>query len=294
MSTPPAEIDLMPSVDVNTWPPTEFDEEAVLDRFFLADEATGTFSFRVGSLMPGTVAAALNQAQTWIGTRGRPNIFTREYAARHGSEFLTAPWCDMYQTYVARHAPAMPIIPRGDRAYTPWHAADFDGLNAAYSGSAGNIVKFAKPGAVIFFDWAGENTVAAVDHVGMVVRNLGDGRLITVEGNTSDTCALRVRGPDVIAVIGVPAYVTAAPPPVKPVADPWPYGPGVLMRKGWMASAGVRKVQTELNGQGYKPRLSVDGDFGAKTEAAVKWYQRTHKLAVDGVVGPKTWGRMFG
>lgn len=285
----------MPGVDVHDWPPTEVDEEAVLDRFFQRDPDVrhGVFGFRVGSLVPNTVAASLNEAQKWIGTRGRPNVFTRDYAYRHGNEFLSVAWCDMFQTYVARHAPALSMIPKGDRAYTPWHAADFGEIGRAYAGTSSNIIRYARPGSVIFFDWNGSNSPTAVDHVGYVVKNLDDGRLVTCEGNTSDMVALRTRGPDVIAVIGVPAYATETVTP-KPVGDSWPYGPGVFMRKGWIKSAGVMKVQKFLNSAGRLPRLIADGDFGAKTDAAVRWYQKKHKLAVDGVVGPQTWSRMFG
>jgi hypothetical protein len=39
-------------------------------------------------------------------------------------------------------------------------------------------------------------------------------------------------------------------------------------------------------------KLTADGDFGTKTEAAVKEWQKSHGLMVDGVVGPKTWAAM--
>lgn len=45
----------------------------------------------------------------------------------------------------------------------------------------------------------------------------------------------------------------------------------------------VKILQTELG------NLVVDGIFGAKTEAAVKAYQKAKGLTVDGIVGIKTW-----
>ena len=38
--------------------------------------------------------------------------------------------------------------------------------------------------------------------------------------------------------------------------------------------------------------LTADGNFGEKTEKAVKNFQRIYKLPVDGVVGPKTWAAL--
>jgi peptidoglycan hydrolase-like protein with peptidoglycan-binding domain len=40
--------------------------------------------------------------------------------------------------------------------------------------------------------------------------------------------------------------------------------------------------------------IGVDGDFGAKTEAAVKEFQRNRGLDPDGVVGKQTWAALFG
>ena len=50
----------------------------------------------------------------------------------------------------------------------------------------------------------------------------------------------------------------------------------------------VRALQKLLGG------LAVDGIFGAKTKAAVEIYQKKHHLSVDGIVGPKTWGKLLG
>jgi peptidoglycan hydrolase-like protein with peptidoglycan-binding domain len=49
-------------------------------------------------------------------------------------------------------------------------------------------------------------------------------------------------------------------------------------------------LQTRLNEDGADPALDVDGVFGSRTETAVKAFQTRHGLAVDGVVGIRTWG----
>lgn len=61
------------------------------------------------------------------------------------------------------------------------------------------------------------------------------------------------------------------------------------LQRGSKGSA-VSELQTILNKNGYN--LSVDGDFGEKTEAAVRDYQTKSGLGVDGIVGVNTWGKL--
>ena len=61
------------------------------------------------------------------------------------------------------------------------------------------------------------------------------------------------------------------------------------LQRGSKGSA-VSELQTILNKNGYN--LSVDGDFGEKTEAAVRDYQQKSGLGVDGIVGVNTWGKL--
>lgn len=53
----------------------------------------------------------------------------------------------------------------------------------------------------------------------------------------------------------------------------------------------VTTLQTKLNSVG-NYGLVADGIFGAKTEAAVKDFQKKKGLTVDGIVGPKTWSAL--
>jgi peptidoglycan hydrolase-like protein with peptidoglycan-binding domain len=54
----------------------------------------------------------------------------------------------------------------------------------------------------------------------------------------------------------------------------------------------VERLQDLLNKNGY--RLNVDSIFGAETQKAVKDYQKKMGLAVDGIVGDKTWAALTG
>lgn len=238
----------------------------------------------------GTSSRMIAAARANLGMRGRPNAITREYAGRHGNAFLRAAWCDMAVTYWARHSGnTAAVLPGGDRAYTVWHAQDFKKRGHWHEGTRANVDR-ARPGDVVFFDWGATDRIEAIDHVGVVEKVLGGGRVQTIEGNTSDSCARRVRSYTVIAGYGRPTY--DAPKPVKTSTSTYPYKS--LMRRGWYDSQGVRTVQRRLNALGAKPKLGVDGDFGPRTETAVKAFQRSHRLEVDGIVGPKTWAKLFG
>ena len=69
--------------------------------------------------------------------------------------------------------------------------------------------------------------------------------------------------------------------------------PGYPLRRG-TSGPGVVTVQVSLNriSQAYPaiPKIpTVDGIFGARTEAAVRKFQEVFNLAVDGIVGKATW-----
>lgn len=63
----------------------------------------------------------------------------------------------------------------------------------------------------------------------------------------------------------------------------------VVLKKG-VKGVDVARLQRLLNSALHpSPGLTEDGDFGLRTEAAVKEFQQQHALLVDGVVEAQTW-----
>ena len=58
----------------------------------------------------------------------------------------------------------------------------------------------------------------------------------------------------------------------------------------------VKALQRMLYAMGYAlgTKNPCDGDFGAKTDAAVRAYQKDNRLTADGIVGEKTWTSLLG
>jgi hypothetical protein len=236
-----------------------------------------------------TAAGMIAQARESLGM-GEPNRIQRWYADRNGSAYnYNFPWCAAAVTYWARHSGnAAAVLPAGDRAYTVWHAQDFQRIDRWKSGTTANIKQYARPGDIVFFDWTGTNNVGAIDHTGVVEKVLSDGRLQTIEGNTSNACRRRVRAASVIAGFGRPNYSGASK---TPGGRQWS-GRYLKLASPYMRGDDVKWVQDRLNAKGAKPKLDEDGVFGPRTRQEVTDYQRSHKLEVDGIVGPATWGSL--
>lgn len=231
----------------------------------------------------GTAAAMLVEARKWLGTSGRPNALTRAYSSRHGEGFLRAAWCDIAVTEWARHSDnEKAVLPSGDRAYTVWHAQDFQKIKRWYKGTTANVDK-AKPGDIVFFDWGNTDDIAKIDHVGIVEKNLGNGTLQTIEGNTGDVCKRRIRYASSIAGYGRPAYEESSSSPdwMETMMKKLP----TLKLKD--RGEDVQTLQGLL--QARSKNIKIDGYFGASTEKAVKEVQEWGSEDKDGVVGPKTW-----
>lgn len=67
-----------------------------------------------------------------------------------------------------------------------------------------------------------------------------------------------------------------------PILRPGDGGEGTLEFEDIQTLQGALKARSH-------PEVAIDGDFGEKTERAVRAVQRWGRVEVDGVVGPDTW-----
>jgi peptidoglycan hydrolase-like protein with peptidoglycan-binding domain len=251
----------------------------------------------------------LAAARKSLGLAGRPNYVTRDYASRHGTAFLNAPWCDMAVTYWARvSGNTDAVLPEGDRAYTVWHAQDGRDRGLWFAGTADNLRKHARPGAVVFFDWDGTDTISKIDHVGVVEKVLPDGRIQTIEANTGDVCARRIRAANVVAGFWNPPYTGEPSPPARPAAVDASWTETLvknlpLLKQG-SDNYSVKTLRAGLFARGGLDEASYGGAgglrewlentrFDAGLTADVKAFQKAKGLAVDGEVGQQTWPRLI-
>jgi hypothetical protein len=128
------------------------------------------------------IAAALRhvgKTESPDGSNTGPGIVSRCQKAMLGNDGW--PWCGAFVGFFLERTGRVPIS-RRRIVYTPSIVAD---AKAKVNGFSGWYpVKKAKPGDLALFDWdSGDNVVA--NHVELVVRNLGGGRLECVGGNTT-------------------------------------------------------------------------------------------------------------
>ena len=167
----------------------------------------------------------------------------------------------------------------------------------------GRVFSTPKAGDIIVFNKApGSSTMA---HTGIVTEVKG-GRVYTIEGNTSAASGVIANGGGVAAksyALGnnrIGGYL-------RPEYDPEPVTEKktetkaeaktmsvelLILRKGMKGEA-VKALQALLNLRGFNCG-TVDGDFGTKTDAALRAYQLKKGLTVDGECGAKSWAALIG
>lgn len=201
---------------------------------------------------------------------------------KYGKWFgLQAEWCDIFVSWVANEAGELAAI-GGKHASTGSHVDWF--VAHKQWGHTPRV------GAIVFFDWPG--TPKGANHVGIVVE-VHSGYIITVEGNEGNKVS-KVRRSASIMGYGYPKYapeVVKPPAPKPPVTAPKYPGKPIKLTKPVTHGVAVHTAQVYLNRNGGF-KLALDSEYGPKTYAAVRSYQKKNKLTIDGVIGSKTWSAL--
>lgn len=206
------------------------------------------------------------------------------------------PWCDVFFDWLLVTAfgadSAKAMIGQPDDSYGAGC-----GYSAKYYKSVNRFFeKDPKPGDQIFF-WNARKT--EISHTGLVCK-VENGRVYTIEGNTSGTSGVVANGGGVfeksystgydrIYGYGRPNYDEE-----EPVAESCNVEVRVL-RNG-SSGADVKAMQILLEANGCKGKMDSTkyGSFGAKTEDAVRQYQKKVSIAVSGVCDQETWNKLLG
>ena len=206
----------------------------------------------------------------------------------------TDAWCAAFMSFCAYKSELLSIIPAECSCNRMIALAKNIGIwveNDVYVPQAGDI---------ILYDWndsgIGDNKGES-DHVG-IVHSVSGSVIKVIEGNYSDAVGYRnisvnaryIRGficPKFSSIASAKTNNSSSTTSnVNMCNIKLP-----VLKKGSKGQS-VKSLQILLNGYGYSCG-SIDGDFGAKTESALRKYQSNKKLVVDAIAGEKTWNALL-
>jgi peptidoglycan hydrolase-like protein with peptidoglycan-binding domain len=126
--------------------------------------------------------------------------------------------------------------------------------------------------------------VRRLQRILVMIKDLGYTDIDGIFGANTEAAVESFQQGAKLAVDGIVGAKTWAALPADPHTP--------LLRSG-SSGADVHRLQAGLHayaggGQGADPG-PIDGDFGSRTEHAVRVYQSERGLSVDGVVGDRTW-----
>lgn len=176
-------------------------------------------------------------------------------------------------------------------------------FSAQYYRNAGRFYTKPKVGDQIFF-----GAVGSEKHTGIVYK-VDNEKVYTIEGNTREESGVIVNGGGVykkeyrlddtqIVGYGRPRYDAEEKKPTT-TSNTSKGGKTVtieltVLRKGAKGEQ-VKTLQRLLIAFGYDlGSYGADGNFGGKTDTAVRAFQKAKKLTVDGAVGANTWKKLLG
>ena len=122
----------------------------------------------------GTVAKLIEVAKAELGTIEGPKDNETKYGAFTKADFQ--PWCGSFVMWCADQAGVK--VP--NTVYTPGGAAAFKKAGAWIDADIADP----EPGDIAYFDFPSDG-VDRISHVGIVIKDNGDGTVVCIEGNTS-------------------------------------------------------------------------------------------------------------
>ena len=224
------------------------------------------------------ISKLIKTAEAEIGTKESPSgsnkvKYNTAYYGRavSGSAY---PWCCAFIWWLFRECNVSHLFYDGKKT-----ASCTTLMN--YYKKKGQTSNIPKVGSLAFFNW-GKGTKA--QHIGIVKKVNSDGSFNTIEGNTavgndSNGGAVMERKRFKNQTITFAYPYTGGE---KKVTVTLP-----VLKKGSKGES-VRALQILLNGYGYNCGIA-DGDFGTKTENALRIFQRDNELTADAIAGAKTW-----
>ena len=252
----------------------------------------------VTDAQPGTAARMLEVARSQVGVIEGPKDNETIYGAFTKANFQA--WCGSLMMWCADKAKVK--IP--NTVFTPTGAAAFKKAGTWADAATAHP----QPGDLVYFSFIPHALpTSPIQHVGIVVKDNGDGTVTTVEGNTTPDskpkgspnnggeCAMNVRAYKVdnkrhlwcsIVGFGRPAYTDGVhADPATPVVKQIPPFPGQV-KPGDTGDA-VKLIQQALD-------LDADGEYGPATKKAIIAIQDSHDhLDSNGIVGPATWAEIM-
>ena len=261
----------------------------------------------------GSLEAIIEIAKKEVGTIEGPKDNETKYGKWTGANFL--PWCQSFVSWCAFTSGLDPK--KYPKTAATIAASDWFKKNNRWADARNDDPT---PGDWIYFDFP-DDGVNRISHVGLCIKNNGDGTIQVIEGNTSGTakgdqrnggmCVEKTRAyvknnkkKLINAVVGWgrPVYAgeenlpllskvgccDVVATPAKPAKPAEPAAPKEFVNlKVGSKGQKVKVVQAAL-------KLKDDGDFGPATEKAVKAFQKAKGLPETGIVDQKTFKALKG
>ena len=224
--------------------------------------------------IPTTAERVLSVAKGELGTHESPAGSNRQ---KYGvwANLNGVAWCGIFVTWVFAHAGYDWSDKFKGWAYTPRLEAELRKL-----GFVKVDASRAKPGDVVFYNFP--DSVDRIQHVG-IVKSSGKGELIAIEGNTS--AASDANGGIVQERERPYRFTFSVLRPPYEVPKPRTTIKRVLKARRFIPIRGddVKAVQRLVG-------ATADGVYGPLTKEAVKRWQKSKRIAVDGEFGRQsTW-----